>query len=94
MLEALAPFGEGNEIPVFSMTGLRVVGSQAMGVGQKHLRVRLTDGKNTFNAVGFGMGEFLEKLPAGCMVSIAFNMNINTYQGNESLQLILKDIKF
>jgi len=94
MLEALAPFGEGNEIPVFSMTGLRVVGSQAMGVGQKHLRVRLTDGKNTFNAVGFGMGEFSEKLLPGTMVSIAFNMNINTYQGNESLQLILKDIKF
>ena len=35
-----------------------------------------------------------EKLPLGTFVSIAFSMNINTYQGTENLQLILKDIKF
>lgn len=94
MLEALAPFGEGNEIPVFSMRDLKVMASQPMGVDKKHLRVRLSDGNNIFNAVGFGMGELSEKLMPGTVVSIAFNMNINTYQGNESLQLILKDIKF
>lgn len=94
MIESLAPFGEGNEIPVFSMTGLKVCGCQSMGCDKKHLRVRLTDGKNIFNAVGFGMGELEERLSYGTMVSIAFNMNINTYQGNENLQLILKDIKF
>lgn len=93
-LEALAPFGEGNEIPVFSMRDLKVIASQSMGVDKKHLRVRLSDGNNIFNAVGFGMGEYAEKLTPGTIVSIAFNMNINTYQGNESLQLILKDIKF
>lgn len=94
MIETLAPFGEGNELPVFSMTGLKVLGSQSMGVDKKHLRVRLGDGNNVFNAVGFGMGELEGKLTVGTNASIAFNMNINTYQGNENLQLILKDIKF
>ncbi|MBQ7986259.1 MAG: single-stranded-DNA-specific exonuclease RecJ [Clostridia bacterium] len=94
MIEALAPFGEGNEIPVFSMRDLKVIASQSMGVDKKHLRLRLTDGNNIFNAVGFGMGEYAEKLTAGTVISIAFNMNINTYQGSENLQLILKDIKF
>ncbi len=94
MLETLAPFGEGNELPVFSMRDLRVMASQSMGVDKKHLRVRLSDGSNLFNAIGFGMGELSEKLNPGDIVSIAFTMNINTYQGSENLQLILKDIKF
>lgn len=94
MIESLAPFGEGNEIPVFSMTGLKVVAAQSMGVDKKHLRVRLSDGTNVFNAVGFGMGELIGRLSQGTLVSIAFCMNINSYQGTENLQLILKDIKF
>ncbi len=94
MIESLAPFGEGNELPVFSMQGLKVIASQSMGVDKKHLRLRLSDGTNVFNAVGFGMGELSEKLCPGTMVSVAFNMNINTYQGSENLQLMLKDIKF
>ncbi len=94
MIETLAPFGEGNEVPVFSMQGLKVMAVQSMGADKKHLRLRLSDGNNTFNAVGFGMGELEEKLSTGMAVNIAFNMNINTYQGNENLQLILKDIKF
>ena len=94
MIESMAPFGEGNELPVFSMQGLKVIASQSMGVDKKHLRLRLSDGTNVFNAVGFGMGELSEKLFPGTMVSVAFNMNINTYQGSENLQLMLKDIKF
>lgn len=94
MIESLAPFGEGNELPVFSMQGLKVMASQSMGVDKKHLRLRLSDGTNVFNAVGFGMGELSEKLSPGTVVSVAFNMNINIYQGSENLQLMLKDIKF
>ena len=94
MIEALAPFGEGNEVPVFSMMGLKVMSVQSMGADKKHLRLRLSDKNNIFNTVGFGMGEFEEKLSVGMTVNIAFNMNINTYQGSENLQLILKDIKF
>ena len=67
---------------------------QSMGADKKHLRLRLSDKNNIFNTVGFGMGEFEEKLSVGMTVNIAFNMNINTYQGSENLQLILKDIKF
>jgi len=93
-LEMLAPFGEGNELPVFSMQNLKITAVQSMGADKKHLRLRLSDASGTFNAVGFGMGELEEKLSCGMIVNIAFNMNINTYQGNENLQLILKDIKF
>ena len=93
MIETLAPFGEGNEQPVFSMTNLKVIASGTMGADGRHLRMRVSDGRNVFSAVGFGMGEYLSLVQEGNMISIAFTMNINTYQGTESLQLILKDIK-
>ena len=94
MIETLAPFGEGNELPVFSMKGLRVLAAQTVGQDGKHLRLRLRGGNNVFLAVGFGMGEMCQKISDGMMVDVAFTMNINTYQGNENLQLMLKDIKF
>ena len=93
MMEGLAPFGEGNEQPVFSMMGLKVISASAMGADGRHLRMKLSDGRNAFFAVGFGMSEYLEHIKEGDFVSIAFSMNINTYQGTENLQLILKDIK-
>ena len=94
MIETLAPFGEGNELPVFSMKGLRVLAAQTVGQDGKHLRLRLRGENSVFLAVGFGMGEMCQKISDGMMVDVAFTMNINTYQGNENLQLMLKDIKF
>lgn len=94
MIETLAPFGEGNEIPVFSMKGLEVVAVQTVGQDGKHLRLRLRRENNMFLAVGFGMGDLCKDISEGMLVDIAFTMNINTYQGNENLQLMLKDIKF
>ncbi len=93
MLSVLEPFGEANENPVFSVCGLKVLSADSMGAEGKHLRLRLTDGASTFNAVGFGMGDAANELAAGDVVNIAFTMNINNYQGTENLQLILKDIK-
>lgn len=92
-LSYLEPFGEGNETPVFSACGLKVISASSMGQDGKHLRIRLTDGNSAFTAVGFGMGEILGDLNAGDVVNIAFSMNVNLYQGTENLQLILKDIK-
>ena len=45
------------------------------------------------NAIGFGMGEFVDLLSPGDGVHIAAKLDINTYQGNESAQLVLCDIK-
>ena len=91
MLEYLEPFGQDNEIPVFSASNMTVLSVSRMGVEGKHLRLWLRSGDYTFNAVGFGMGDF--PVHEGEKINIAFNMNVNVYQGNENLQLLLKDIK-
>ena len=57
------------------------------------LAVRIEKDGVTANAVWFGMGAVKNELFAGDRADIAFTLNINTYNGNKSVQLILKDIK-
>ncbi len=91
MLARLEPFGQCNENPVFSASGMTVLSATRMGADGKHLRLWLKSGSMNFNAVGFNMGDF--PVREGEVIDIAFNLNINVYQGNENLQLLLKDIK-
>lgn len=92
-LKIFEPFGAANEKPVFALFGVSVVSASAIGAEQTHLRLVL-DAKGTkINAVGFSLGRLAQNLTPGLAVDVAFNLEVNSYQGNESVQLILKDIK-
>lgn len=93
MLERLEPFGMDNEKPVFSISGVKIVESAAVGNEGKHLRLRLAKDNAAFRAIGFGMGQLIEKAQPGATANVAFHMDINRYQGNESVQLMIRDIK-
>ncbi len=93
MLSRLEPFGMGNEKPVFAMANAQVANIAAVGMDSKHLRLRINKNNQMINCIGFGMGEYASTLRSGDMINIAFQMDINTYQGNESVQLLLKDLK-
>ena len=92
-LKKLEPFGCENETPVFSLSGAEIVSAGTMGADRQHLYMRVKKGDSIFAAVGFGMGGLSEELYHGDMADIAFTMNINTYNGTESVQLFIKDIK-
>lgn len=93
MLERLEPFGMSNEKPVFAMCGVKVVSAQTMGADDRHLRLKVEAGDRIMEAVGFSFGTFAKYLNAGRLIDIAFNLEVSTYQGNERLQLMLKDIR-
>ncbi len=93
LLSRLEPFGMGNEKPVFSLCGLTVQNIGVMGIDNKHLRLRLTANGRQFSAVGFGMGGLIQNFRQGDRLDAAFTMEINSYQGNEQAQLLLKDIR-
>lgn len=93
MLSKLEPFGMGNEKPVFAMANAQVANIAAVGMDNKHLRLRVNKNNQMINCIGFGMGEYASMLRTGDFINLAFQMDINTYQGNETVQLILKDLK-
>jgi len=93
MLERLEPYGMSNPKPVFAMCGVKVVSAVTMGTDERHLRLKIEAGDRIIEAVGFSFGHLAKYLNAGRLIDIAFNLEVSTYQGNERLQLMIKDIK-
>ncbi len=93
MLERLEPYGMGNEKPVFSMSNMSIADIQAVGNEGKHLRIKfLVDGVY-INGIGFSLGRLSETFHRGDKVRTAFGLDINEFQGRQSVQLTVKDLK-
>ncbi len=88
-LDQLEPFGQDNPKPVFAARGVRLAQPPRI-VGNKHLRLTLATDKARCSAIGFGMSE--RTMPDGPM-DIAFYLQRDTYNGADSLQLNLQDIR-
>jgi single-stranded-DNA-specific exonuclease len=88
-IAALAPFGEQNPEPVFMAQSLDVVGSRV--VGDRHLKLRVRQDETIHEAIGFGLGRHhpLE----GERVDILFTPTVNRWQGTETIQLRIIDLR-
>jgi single-stranded-DNA-specific exonuclease len=85
---AMAPFGMGNPEPVFMLERARIIDRRVMK--ERHIKLRLTAGGQTFEAVGFNLAERMD-LPEE--ITLAFSLQINDWNGRKSVQLRIKDIK-
>lgn len=93
LVAKLEPFGMSNEKPVFAIAAAEVISAAAVGVDNKHLRLKIIKNNVTMNCIGFGMGAFADTLAKGDVIHVAFQLDINSYQGTDSVQLLVKDIK-
>ena len=91
-LSILEPYGMGNACPLFYATELSISQIRSLSDG-KHLKLVLSSGEHSIEAVGFNMGELLEILTEKDKVDIAFSIDINIYRGTRQLQILLKDVK-
>ncbi|GAB4536898.1 MAG: single-stranded-DNA-specific exonuclease RecJ [Anaerolineae bacterium] len=100
-LERLRPFGEGNPHPVFVSYGLEVKGKRQVGSDGGHLKLVLHDGRQTWDAIAFRMGDWHDRLPP--RVDVAYTLEINNWDsgpdggartgGRQRLQLNVQDIR-
>jgi single-stranded-DNA-specific exonuclease len=90
-LEYLQPTGYGNPEAVFVSRGVRVTNSRTVGTDSKHLKLVVTDGQVTYDAIGFQLGHLKPDLPTN--VDAIYTFESNEYNGRISLQLNLKDVK-
>ena len=95
ILKQMAPFGPENHKPVFETKDVYVLNSLT-SFKDKHLRFLAAQENNdtVFNAVGFDMMEHYPRIAGGDRFRISFTLEENTFNGNISLQLRIKDIKF
>ena len=91
-LKELEPFGESNKEPLFIYKNLKIDSIRALSEG-KHLKLTLKDGNSIINAIGFNIGNLSEEYLIGDKVDIIGTLEINSYKGNDIVQINLKDIR-
>lgn len=90
-LKQLEPFGEGNKMPIFAIKNLKIDSIRALSEG-KHLKMSLRDNNTLVNAIGFNMGHLADEYRIGDKIDIVGVLEVNTFNGVESLQINLKDV--
>jgi single-stranded-DNA-specific exonuclease len=88
-LASLSPFGIGNPSPL--VITKNVVVENASLIGESHVRLRLSDGRHSQNAVAWNQqGNPL--LRKGELITVVYSPELNTYQGITSVQLNIREI--
>ena len=90
-LKLLEPFGEGNKMPVFAFKNLKIDSIRALSEG-KHLKLTLKEGNTVVNAIGFNLGHLAEEYTIGDKIDVVGVLEINTFNGVDTLQINIKDI--
>ena len=92
-LNLLEPFGESNFVPLFQINNLKIIGIRTLSEG-KHLKLLLKDENGIdIDVIGFGLGYLEENYNIGDRIDIIGTLEINSYLGQESIQLNMKDIR-
>ncbi|MDO9634475.1 MAG: single-stranded-DNA-specific exonuclease RecJ [Paludibacter sp.] len=96
VLKQFGPFGPGNMKPIFSTKKVMDYGSSRLvGKEQEHLKLELVDpsSENVMNGIAFGMYEFNDHLKSMKPLDICYSLEENNFNGNTTIQLMIKDIK-
>ena len=91
-LNLLEPFGEANKTPIFIYRNLKIDSIRALSEG-KHLKLTLKDANTIINAIGFNMGKYSEEYQLGDKIDIIGVLEINSFNGVESVQINMKDLR-
>lgn len=89
-ISELEPFGMNNPSPVFAIKNLKIKEKRLMGENKNHLRLTCNIGTSEFYCIRWKDGDI--SLVKGDNLDIAFHPQINEYNGNTSVQLIIDDI--
>ena len=91
-LKQLEPFGEANKTPLFLFKNLKIHSIRALSEG-KHLKLSLKQDHYMIDAIGFNIGNLVQKYLIDDKVDIVGTLDINTFNGNENIQITIKDMR-
>ena len=91
-LEQFDPTGLGNPGPTFVTRKVKVVEAKPVGKEKTHLKLKLKQDNITFDAIAFGLATRYS-LMANNLIDVVYTLEDNTWNGNKTLQLKVKDIK-
>ncbi len=91
-LNMLEPFGEANKMPLFMYKNLKIHSIRTLSEG-KHIKLTLKDNNFYIDSIGFNLGHLAEEYQIGDKVDMVGSLEINRFNGRESVQINLKDLR-
>ncbi|MBI4262455.1 single-stranded-DNA-specific exonuclease RecJ [Candidatus Uhrbacteria bacterium] len=92
-LEHLEPFGEKNPRPRYCATAVMLIRVDRIGKDGQHIRCTLEQEGTTHPCIAFGAAELFSNFARGDVVDAVFEIDVNEWNGNRTLQLKIVDIK-
>lgn len=92
-LDRLEPFGHENPAPLFASYGVSVVRGSVRELRGGHLKCTVKHGGRAFGAIGFNLAPRYAACGSPEEVDVAYRPKFNTWRGETTVQLELKDLK-
>ncbi|MCL2650623.1 MAG: single-stranded-DNA-specific exonuclease RecJ [Candidatus Azobacteroides sp.] len=95
-LKKMNPFGPENQKPVFCSFNVKDFGtSKLVGKELEHIKLELVDDSSDqiIQGIAFGMSRFGDHIKSTKPFDICYTLEENTYNGNTTIQLMIKDIR-
>jgi single-stranded-DNA-specific exonuclease len=92
IIAQMEPFGPENTKPIFIAHKVYDTGYSKM-VKEVHISCSFKQGKNTIRGIGYNMPQHLDVIKSGKPFDIVFQLQLNEWQGTQSVQMQIIEIK-
>lgn len=92
-IATLGPFGMHFAKPVYALEQMQIASMKKIGAAQNHLKLEITDGTQSIDAVSFNNGHLADELTYGVNVSFVGDVSINEWQGRKKPQFKISDVQ-
>ncbi len=91
-LKKFEPYGQGNYPALFASRSVKIPSSKPVGAEEKHLKLKLTQGDKTLDAIWFNHDPNIS-ISKSTAVDIVFSIEENQWNNIKSIQLKIRDMK-
>jgi single-stranded-DNA-specific exonuclease len=92
IIAQMEPFGPDNMRPILLAKNVRDTGYSKL-VKEAHISFNLTQGKNSVRGIGYNMPDKIDIVKSGKPFDIVFQLQLNEWQGTQSIQMQVIDLK-
>lgn len=92
-LDMLEPFGMGNPRPLFACESMPIQSLAKIGKDQQTVKMRVQCLTSALDCIGWRMPEVTKQYRVADKVDIAFQPDINEWNGQRTVQLVMSDVR-
>ena len=92
IITQMEPFGPDNMRPLFIAKGVYDTGYSKL-MKEAHISFNVTQGDQIVKGIGYNMPQHLAIVKSGKPFDIVFQLQLNEWQGNETVQMQVLDVK-